>query len=244
MGVVTKRSSMTFFSSPNDHYCHRVRIVLAEKGVTVDIVDVDNGDKPEDLASLNPYNEVPTLVDRELTLYQSTVIMEYLDERFPHPPLLPVYPVARANSRLMIHRIQKDWCRLVDQILAQPGAKASDAARKELKESLLATAPLFAEMPFFLSEEFTIVDCCIAPILWRLPALGIELNEKQAKPLQKTIHSADAIHILPLKQQLKSSPKLTRTRFSINKESRSRPHAQETLSAAAIGPTIGSLLIS
>ena len=100
MGVVTKRSSMTFFSSPEDHYSHRVRIVLAEKGVTVDIVDVDNNNKPEDLASLNPYNEVPTLVDRELTLYQSTVIMEYLDERFPHPPLLPVYPVARAHSRL------------------------------------------------------------------------------------------------------------------------------------------------
>ena len=189
MGVVTKRSSMTFFSSPEDHYSHRVRIVLAEKGVTVDIVDVDSSNKPEDLASLNPYNEVPTLVDRELTLFQSTVIMEYLDERFPHPPLLPVYPVARANSRLMIHRIQKDWCGLVDQILAQPNAKASDTARKELKESLLATAPLFGEMPFFLSEEFTIVDCCIAPILWRLPSLGIELNEKQAKPLQKYMES-------------------------------------------------------
>lgn len=108
MGVVTKRSSMTFFSAPEDHYCHRVRIVLAEKGVTVDIVDIDGADKPEDLASLNPYNEVPTLVDRELTLYQSTVIMEYLDERFPHPPLLPVYPVARAQSRLLIHRVQRD----------------------------------------------------------------------------------------------------------------------------------------
>ncbi|MCS5561431.1 MAG: glutathione binding-like protein, partial [Marinobacter nauticus] len=132
---------------------------------------------------------LPTLVDRDLVLYEPNIMMEYLDERFPHPPLLPVYPVARANSRLMIHRIQKDWCGLVDQILAQPGAKASDAARKELKESLLATAPLFAEMPFFLSEEFTIVDCCIAPILWRLPALGIELNEKQAKPLQKYMES-------------------------------------------------------
>jgi RNA polymerase-associated protein len=122
-------------------------------------------------------------------LYEPNIMMEYLDERFPHPPLLPVYPVARANSRLMIHRIQKDWCGLVDQILAQPNAKASETARKELKESLLATAPLFGEMPFFLSEEFTIVDCCIAPILWRLPSLGIELNEKQAKPLQKYMES-------------------------------------------------------
>ena len=118
-------------------------------------------------------------------LYEPNIRMEYLDERFPHPPLLPVYPVARANSRLMIHRIQKDWCGLVDQILADPSAKSSEAARKELRESLQATAPLFGEMPFFLSEEFTIVDCCIAPILWRLPSLGIELDPKQAKPIIK-----------------------------------------------------------
>ena len=136
MGVVTKRSSMTFFSSPEDHYSHRVRIVLAEKGVTVDIVDVDSSNKPEDLASLNPYNEVPTLVDRELTLFQSTVIMEYLDERFPHPPLLPVYPVARAQSRLLIHRVERDWCGHVDAILAGDEKEASlNKRRKELREA-------------------------------------------------------------------------------------------------------------
>jgi len=151
----------------------------------VDIVDVDPDNPPEELADLNPYNALPTLVDRDLVLYEPNIMMEYLDERFPHPPLLPVYPVARANSRLMIHRIQKDWCALVDQILTQSTGKAADAARKELRESLLATAPLFAEMPYFLSEEFTIVDCCIAPILWRLPALGIELEDKQAKPVLK-----------------------------------------------------------
>ncbi|MDX5442145.1 MAG: glutathione S-transferase N-terminal domain-containing protein [Alteromonadaceae bacterium] len=180
---------MTFFSDPASHYSHRVRIVLAEKGVTVDIVDVDPDNPPGELADLNPYNALPTLVDRDLVLYEPNIMMEYLDERFPHPPLLPVYPVARANSRLMIHRIQKDWCGLVDQVLAQPTGKAADTARKELKESLLATAPLFAEMPFFLSEEFTIVDCCIAPILWRLPALGIDLSDKQAKPIQKYMDS-------------------------------------------------------
>ncbi len=189
MGVVTKRSSMTFFSDPSSHYSHRVRIVLAEKGVTVDVVDVDPDSPPEELADLNPYNELPTLVDRDLVLYEPNIMMEYLDERFPHPPLLPVYPVARANSRLMIYRIQKDWCRLVDQILAEPSAKSSDAARKELRESLQATGPVFAEMPFFLSEEFTIVDCCIAPILWRLPALGIELDAKQGKPIEKYMES-------------------------------------------------------
>ncbi len=189
MGVVTKRSSMTFFSDPASHYSHRVRIVLAEKGVTVDVVDVDPDNPLEELADLNPYNVLPTLVDRDLVLYEPNIMMEYLDERFPHPPLLPVYPVARANSRLMIYRIQKDWCRLVDQILAEPSAKSSDAARKELRESLQATAPVFAELPFFMSEEFTIVDCCIAPILWRLPALGIELDAKQAKPIEKYMES-------------------------------------------------------
>lgn len=183
MGVVTKRSSMTFFSNPRDHYCHRVRIVLAEKGVTVDIVDVDDNEKPEDLAQLNPYNEVPTLVDRELTLFQSNVIMEYLDERFPHPPLLPVYPVARANSRLLIHRIERDWCEHIDAILAGTEKEAQlNKRRKELRDNLTSLAPLFGDKPFFMSEEFSLVDCTLAPILWRLPAMGVELP-KQAKPL-------------------------------------------------------------
>ena len=185
MGVVTKRSSMTFFSDPVSHYSHRVRIVLAEKGVTVDVVDVDPSEPPAELSDLNPYNALPTLVDRDLVLYEPNIMMEYLDERFPHPPLLPVYPVARAQSRLMMWRIDRDWCALVDRIMEKPNAKASDTARKELRESILATAPLFDEAPYFLSEEFTIVDCCVGPVLWRLEKLGIELPEKQAKPLLK-----------------------------------------------------------
>ncbi len=186
MGVVAKRSSMTFLSDPADHYSHRVRIVLAQKGVTVDIMDVDPDNKPEDLASLNPYNTLPTLVDRELVLYEPNVMMEYLDERFPHPPLLPVYPVARAQSRLWIHRIEKDWCSLVDIILKGKDKEAAKA-RKELTDSLVAIVPIFTEMPFFMSEEFSIVDCCVAPVLWRLPVLGIELPEKQCKPLLQYI---------------------------------------------------------
>lgn len=184
MGVVTRRSSMTFFSNPRDHYSHRVRIVLAEKGVTVDIVDVLGDDKPDDLVHYNPYNEVPTLVDRDLSLYQSSVIMEYLDERFPHPPLLPVYPVARANSRQLIHRIERDWCSHVDA-LALATAKEAELVRhrKELRENLIAVSPLFSDKPFFLNEEFTLVDCALAPILWRLPALGVELPAKQCQPL-------------------------------------------------------------
>lgn len=182
MGVVAKRSSMTFLSDPADHYSHRVRIVLAQKGVTVDIHDIDPDNKPEDLASLNPYNSLPTLVDRDLVLYEPNVMMEYLDERFPHPPLLPVYPVARAQSRLWIHRIEKDWGPLIETIRFG-SEKDAAKARKELTDSLVAINPIFTEMPFFMSEEYSIVDCCVAPILWRLPALGIELPEKQCKHL-------------------------------------------------------------
>ena len=184
MGVVAKRSSMTFFSDGASHYSHRVRIVLAEKGVTVDIIDVDADHKPEDLADLNPYNSLPTLVDRDLVLYEANVMMEYLDERFPHPPLLPVYPVARAQSRLWIHRIEKDWCTLVDGILANPDGKKAEPLRKEFKESLMSISEIFIDMPYFMSEEFTLVDCCLAPMLWRLPQFGIELpNNRQTKPL-------------------------------------------------------------
>jgi len=184
MGVVAKHSSMIFYSDGNDHYSQRVRLVLAEKGVAVEIVDVEQGNMPEDLADLNPYNSLPTLVDRDLVLYESSVIMEYLDERFPHPPLLPVYPVARAQSRLFMYRIQRDWCGYVDTIVAgRSKDTVIDRARKELRESLVAIAPIFAEKMFFMSEEFTLVDCCVGSILWRLPVLGIELPPKHGKPI-------------------------------------------------------------
>ncbi len=184
MGVVAKRSSMTFFSDNTSHYSHRVRIVLAEKGVTVDLIEADSAHPPAELSELNPYNNLPTLVDRDLVLYESKVMMEYLDERFPHPPLLPVYPVARAESRLYIHRIEKDWCSLVDSILHTRSENVIKKSTKELRESIMGIAPIFAEKPFFMSEEFTLVDCCIAPILWRLPSLGIDIrSSKQTKPL-------------------------------------------------------------
>jgi len=180
MGV-TKR--MAGHSDPADHYSHRVRIVLAEKGVSAEIIYVEAGRQPPKLIEVNPYGSLPTLVDRDLALWESTVVMEYLDERYPHPPLLPVYPVARANSRLLMHRIQRDWCGLVDQIL-DPRTKepARVVARKGLRESLTGVSPLFIDKPFFLSEEQSLVDCCLLPILWRLPVLGIELP-RPAKPL-------------------------------------------------------------
>jgi RNA polymerase-associated protein len=184
--VVTKRSSMVFFSDGLDHYSHRVRIVLAEKGVSVEVVDVDPNDVPAEVADLNPYNEVPTLVDRELVIYEPNVMMEYLDERFPHPPLLPVYPVARAQSRQYLQRIKRDWCGHIDTILAGKEKEATIVKlRKELRDSLLSLSPIFEQKPFFMSDEFTVVDCAMAPILWRLPLLGIEVPPKQGKGLLK-----------------------------------------------------------
>ncbi|TVZ40643.1 RNA polymerase-associated protein [Alteromonadaceae bacterium 2753L.S.0a.02] len=184
MGVVTKRSSMTYFSDSHDHYSHRVRIVLAEKGVTVDVVEVEPTDIPAELSEINPYNSLPTLVDRELTLYETRVMMEYLDERFPHPPLLPVYPVARAESRQFIYRIENDWCPLVDVLKSSASKEAIANASKELKDSLVSIAPIFGEMPYFMSEEFTLVDCCLAPILWRLEHYGVQLPKtRQVAPL-------------------------------------------------------------
>ena len=184
MSIISKHSSMVFFSDGEDHYSQRVRMVLAEKGVAVDIINVDKNRYPEDLAALNPYNSLPTLVDRDLVLYETMIMMEYLDERFPHPPLLPVYPVARAQSRLFAHRIQKDWCGLVDTIVAGRSKETVIyKARKELKEGLITIAPIFSEKDFFMSDEFTLVDCCFVPILWRLPVLGISLPPKSTKPL-------------------------------------------------------------
>ena len=182
--VVSKRSSMTLFTDGGSHRSHRVRIVLAEKGVTVDMVEVDQSAIPAELSELNPYSGAPTLVDRDLVLYESKIMMEYLDERFPHPPLLPVYPVARAESRLFMYRVERDWCSLVESIQNSRSENVVANATRDLKDSLMAIAPMFTEKPFFMSEEFTLVDCCIAPILWRLPVFNIDIRpSKQSKPL-------------------------------------------------------------
>lgn len=183
--VANKRSIMTLYSGALDIFSHRVRIVLAEKGVSVEVIntDVSDKDKLEDLLELNPYGSSPTLVDRELVLYDANIIMEYLDERFPHPPLMPVYPVARAKSRLMIYRIDREWGDLVRKI--EQGKPADvQAAGKELRNYLVRLAPVFNSSAFFLNEEFSLVDCCIAPILWRLPAWGITLPP-EAKAVYK-----------------------------------------------------------
>lgn len=183
MAVAAKRSVMTLFSGRNDLYSHMVRIVLAEKGVGVEIHPVDPDNLPEDLLGVNPEGTLPTLVDRELALFNAHIIAEYLDERFPHPPLMPVYPVARAQCRLTTHRIEHGWYQLVETI-GKGSSVEAEKARLQLKEELLALAPLFAETPYFMSEEFGLLDCLIAPLLWRMPALGIDLTGRGSKEIR------------------------------------------------------------
>ena len=166
---------MTLFSRADDPWSHRTRIVLAEKSIHVETIDVQGGNLPEDLLDLNPYHTVPTLVDRDLVLYDSRVIIEYLDERFPHPPLMPVDPVARAQFRLALYRIERDWYSLAQQIDDVADRKQGQRARKILRDSILASTDVFKAKPYFLSDEFSLVDATIAPILWRLPGWEIDL---------------------------------------------------------------------
>lgn len=156
-----------------DQYSHRIRLLLAEKGIHAEFRTVKKDALPSVVAELNPYRSLPVLVDRELVLYDSRIIMEYLEERYPHPPLLPPYPFERAQLRLLMYRVQRDWCDRADEILnAQTKV---DSGREALRSSLVEVAALFAEKPYFLSDNLTLVDCCLLPLLWRLPQLGIEL---------------------------------------------------------------------
>ncbi|MFZ7173709.1 stringent starvation protein SspA [[Pasteurella] aerogenes] len=181
--AANKRSIMTLFSNKTDIYCHQVRIVLAEKGVAYETEVVEPQVISEDLMELNPYGTIPTLVDRDLVLFNSRIIMEYLDERFPHPPLMPVYPVARGKSRLLMLRIEQDWYSLLEQAEKGNDEEKADAL-KRLKEELLAIAPIFTQTAYFMSEEFSLVDCYIAPLLWRMQQLGVEFSGAGSKALK------------------------------------------------------------
>lgn len=194
--VSNRRSVMTLFSAPDSTNSHRVRIVLAEKDIQADVININPDNPPEDLADLNPYNTAPTLIDRELVLYESRIIMEYLDERFPHPPLMPVDPVSRAHSRLALYRIEKDWYSLLDDIEGDDKDKA-EKARSILKEGVLSAVSVFEHKPYFLSDTFSLIDATIAPILWRLPKYGINVPEN-AKPIlayMDRVFSRDAFQV-------------------------------------------------
>ena len=171
---VRMRNTLTLFSSVDDVLCHRVRLVLAAKGVTFDLVPVDAQNPPEDLIHLNPYHSVPTLVERELVLYAASVVSEYLDERYPHPPLMPVDPLSRARLRLAMLRIEHDWVPQV-QAIQMGNRQQAEAGRKRLKELLTESLPLFKASKFFLNPEMSLADCAMAPVIWRLKALDVPL---------------------------------------------------------------------
>ncbi len=175
---------MTLFSAPNDPWSHRTRIVLAEKGISIDIVSVEPGKFPEDLLDLNPYHSVPTLVDRDLVLYDSRVIIEYLDERFPHPPLMPVDPVTRAQFRLALYRIERDWYGLVHQIESDPTRRAPSDTRKSCGTPSCRAPTCSRSSRTSWLTSFRWVDATIAPILWRLQHYEIDLPP-QAQPIVK-----------------------------------------------------------
>lgn len=171
---------MALYSSDTGLDCHRVRFVLAEKGINVEIVNVsEDASAAEDLAELNPYNQAPTLVDRDLVLYDASVINDYLDERYPHPPLMPVDPVSRAQLRLVHFRILRDWYALAREIEATSGKKG-EKPRKQLRESIIAGNELFKFADYILNPELSLVDCTMGPLLWRLPYYGIKLGKPGA----------------------------------------------------------------
>ncbi len=168
---------ITLFTRADDPRCHRVRIVLAEKAVEVRLIEVDPAEPHEDLIDLNPYQSLPTLVDRDLVVYDPGVINEYLDERLPHPPLMPADPSTRAQARLVMRRIEQEWYAAADDLDADD-RRMRDRGRKMLTESLLVTESLFRARTWFLSETFSLVDAAVAPILWRLGRWGIETAER------------------------------------------------------------------
>ena len=172
--LANRRSVMSLYSDAVEPSSHAVRFVLSEKAINVEIHNTTAEDKPEDLVDLNPYGGILTLVDRELVLYEEQIIMEYLDERFPHPPLMPVDPVNRASSRLYRYRINRDLYSLLPEI-EKRNSRKSDSAKRKLRDQLTAIAPIFNQKDFFMSNDYSLVDCYLAPILWRLPYYGIEL---------------------------------------------------------------------
>ncbi len=180
--TATRRPMMTLYSRPDCPDSHRVRIVLAEKSITADIIDVDIDNPPEDLVDLNAYNTTPTLVDRDLVIYDAQIIMEYFDERFPHPSLMPVDPGSRVRTRLMLHRIDQDWYKLLPDINSGDKKKAA-RAREAIANDLVLLSPMLSKRAYFMNDEFSLLECSMAPVLWRLAQLGIDMPA-QAQPVK------------------------------------------------------------
>jgi stringent starvation protein A len=174
---------MTLYSGTTCPFSHRCRIVLYEKGMDFQILDVDLMNKPEDLAVMNPYNRTPVLVERDLVLYESNIINEYIDERFPHPQLMPADPVMRARARLILHRMEKEVFNHVET-LEYGTQKQAEKARLYIRENLVQIAQMFVKQKHMLGEEFSMLDVAVAPLLWRLDHYQVEMP-KTAAPLLK-----------------------------------------------------------
>ncbi|MDO9596621.1 MAG: glutathione S-transferase N-terminal domain-containing protein [Azoarcus sp.] len=173
---------MNLYSGTTDPFSHRCRIVLFEKGMDFEVIDVDLYNKPEDIAIINPHNRVPVLVDRDLVLYESNIINEYIDERFPHPQLMPPDPIMRARARQLLHTFEHE---LFAHIAAlEANQKGTDKTRVHVRDHLTQLAPIFTKQKFMLGDEFSMLDVAIAPLLWRLEHYGIELP-KTAAPMMK-----------------------------------------------------------
>jgi RNA polymerase-associated protein len=174
---------MTLYSGTTDPFSQRCRNVLYEKGMDFQIIDVDMYNKPEDLAVMNPYNQVPVLVERDLVLYESNIINEYIDDRFPHPQLMPADPVMRARARLFLFRFEKELFAHIEAI-EKGSQKSAEKARSVIRDNLSQIAPVFAKQKYMLGEEFSMLDVAIAPLLWRLDYYDIQMP-KQCAPLMK-----------------------------------------------------------
>ena len=172
--LANRRSAILLFSLPNCLESHRTRIVIKEKEISAEIHEVDLNAIPDEVKVLSPYDEYPSLVDRELVLQNSRVIIEYLDERFPHPPLLPVDPISRARFRLALNEIEHNW--YSKYVEACNNEVLDDNFVTEIKNYFLEIAPLIKKK-FFMSDDFGLVDCSIAPLLWRLKSLDFDLAE-------------------------------------------------------------------
>jgi RNA polymerase-associated protein len=174
---------MRLYSGTSDPYSHRCRIVLFEKGMDFEVIDVDLMNKSEDVAAINPYGKVPVLVERDLVLYEANIINEYIDERFPHPQLMPPDPVMRGRARLFLHRFEQEIYSQVETI-EHGVAKSADKARAVIRDNLTQLAQILSNQKFLLGDEFSMLDVAIAPLLWRLDHYGIQMG-KEAAPLMK-----------------------------------------------------------
>jgi RNA polymerase-associated protein len=173
---------MNLYSGTTDPFSHRCRIVLFEKGMDFQVIDVDLFNKPEDIAVINPYNRVPVLVDRDLVLYESNIINEYIDERFPHPQLMPPDPIMRARARQLLHTMEIELFSHIETL--EKNLKTADKSRGHVRDRLVELTPIFSKQKFMLGDDFSMLDVAIAPLLWRLEHYGIELP-KSAAPLLK-----------------------------------------------------------